>query len=159
IISQEAGKVVEVDRNGNVLSTLTIVGDADNPLSVPDQTMEGVTMDRDGNLYIVNENGGGDASHPQLWGYAPTTAPNQAPTAVALTNQVNSVAENTSTTSRLKVADIQITDDGLGTNNLTVSGADAQYFEADSTGLYIKAGTVLDFETKVNYAVTVNVDD
>ncbi len=159
IISQEAGKVVEVDRDGTVLSTLNIVGDPDNPLSVPDQTMEGVTMDRDGNLYIVNENGGGDASHPQLWVYARTDAANQAPTAIVLANQVNSVAENTNTASRLKVADVQITDDGLGTNNLTVSGADAQYFEADSTGLYIKAGTVLDFETKNSYAVTVNVDD
>jgi len=159
IISQEAGKVVEVDRNGNVLSTLNIVGDPDNPLSVPDQTMEGVTMDRDGNLYIVTENGGGDASHPQLWVYAPTTATNQAPTAIALTSQVNSVAENTNTASRLKVANVQIADDGLGTNTLTVSGADAQFFEVDGTGLYIKAGTALDFESKSSYAVTVNVDD
>ena len=45
---------------------------------------EGVTMDRDGNLYVVNENGGGDTNHPQLWVYAPSTVPNQAPTGVAL---------------------------------------------------------------------------
>ena len=29
-------------------------------------------MDRDGYLYVVNENGGGDAEHPQLWVYAPS---------------------------------------------------------------------------------------
>ena len=29
-------------------------------------------MDDDGNLYVVNENGGGDANHPQLWVYAPS---------------------------------------------------------------------------------------
>ena len=42
-------------------------------------TMEGVTMDRDGILYVVNENGGGDANHPQLWVYAHSDAPNLAP--------------------------------------------------------------------------------
>ena len=57
------------------------------------------------------------------------------------------------------MADVAITDDGLGTNNLTVTGADASFFEVDSNGLYIKAGTVLDFETKTSYGVTVNVDD
>jgi uncharacterized protein YjiK len=159
IISQESGKIVNVDRSGVVSSSLTIVGDPGNPLSVPDQTHEGVTMDNDGNLYTVSEDGGGDVDHPQLWVYAPSTATNQAPTAVALTHQVTSVAENTSTVSRLKVADVAVTDDGLGTNNLTVSGPDASSFEVDSTGLYIKAGTALDFETKSSYSVTVNVDD
>ena len=40
-----------------------------------------------------------------------------------------------------------------------MTGPDAALFEVDSTGLYIKAGTVLDFETKTSYSVTVNVDD
>ena len=48
---------------------------------VPDMTMEGVAMDRDGVLYVVNENGGGDANHPQLWVYAHTDAQNFAPMA------------------------------------------------------------------------------
>src|SRR5262249_26102386 len=69
IISQESGKVVDVDRSGTIYSTLTITSDPGNPLSVPDQTDEGVTMDSDGNLYIVNEAGGGDSNHPQLWVY------------------------------------------------------------------------------------------
>ena len=85
--------------------------------------------------------------------------PNQAPTALALNNQVTSINENSSTTVRIKVADVVVTDDGIGTNNFTVTGADAAFFEADSNGLYIKAGTILDFETKSSYAVTVNVDD
>ena len=59
VLSQEAGKIVNVDRAGNVLSTLNITGDPDNPLTVPDMTMEGVAMDKDGFLYVVNENGGG----------------------------------------------------------------------------------------------------
>ena len=74
IISQQSGKIVNVSRSGQVESTLTIA-DAAAPLSVPDETHEGVTMDRDGTIYTVNENGGGDSSHPQLWVYAPTAAP------------------------------------------------------------------------------------
>ncbi len=159
IISQESGKIVEVDRSGNVYSALTITADPGNPLSVPDQTHEGVTMDRAGNLYVVSENGGGDSDHPQLWVYARSTATNLAPTALVLSNQVNSLPENSSTAARIKVADVSVTDDGLGTNNLSLTGADANFFQVDSTGLYIKAGTVLDFETKASYAVTVNVDD
>ncbi|MDZ8054512.1 MAG: SdiA-regulated domain-containing protein [Aulosira sp. ZfuVER01] len=159
ILSQESGKIVNIDRSGNIQSSLTIIGDPDNPLSVTDQTNEGLTMDRNGILYVVNENGGGDANHPQLWVYAPSSVPNQAPTAIALKNQVNAIAENTSTTTRIKVADIAITDDGLGSNNLTVTGSDANFFEVDSTGLYIKAGTVLDYETKTSYSININVDD
>ena len=159
ILSQESGKIVEIDRSGNVVSSLTIVSDPGNPLSVPDQQHEGLTMDRDGNLYVVSENGGGDIDHPQLWVYTQSVAVNQAPSAVLLNNPVSAIAENTSTATRLKVADVAVTDDGLGTNTLAVTGADANAFEVDSSGLYIKAGTVLDYETKTSYSVTVTVDD
>src|SRR4029077_323447 len=74
IISQESGEIINVDRAGKVFSKLTIVADPGSPLSVADMTMEGVTMDRDGVLYVVNENGGGDANHPQLWVYAHSSA-------------------------------------------------------------------------------------
>ncbi|MFP6669389.1 MAG: FG-GAP-like repeat-containing protein, partial [Pirellulales bacterium] len=53
---------------------------------------------------------------------------NEAP-AVALTNVVNSLAENADTSAAIKVADIAIGDDALGTNNLSLSGADAAAFE------------------------------
>ena len=86
-------------------------------------------------------------------------AVNHAPTALALDNQITSIAENASTAARIKVADVAITDDSNGTNTLSVSGVDAAFFEVDSSGLYLKAGTALDFETKPSYAVTVNVDD
>ena len=52
-----------------------------------------------------------------------------------------------------------MTDDGIGTNQFAVSGADAASFEVDSTGLYLKAGTTVDFETKNGYSVVVEVDD
>ena len=159
VLSQASGQIVEVDRAGNVFSSLTIVSNPGNPLSVPDQQHEGLTIDKDGILYVTSENGGGDINHPQLWVYAPSTVPNQAPTAVTLTSPIVAIAENTSTAARLKVAGIAVADDGLGTNNLTVTGADASFFEVDSNGLYIKAGTTLDYETKTSYSVTVNVND
>ncbi|MEP0925408.1 cadherin-like domain-containing protein [Leptolyngbya sp. ST-U4] len=85
--------------------------------------------------------------------------PNQAPTAVIFTNTITTLVENTSTTSRIKVADIGITDDEVGTNALSLSGTDASFFEIDGSALYLKADTSLDFEAKASYAVTVNVDD
>ncbi len=159
VLSQESGQLVLVNRSGIVASRLTIVSDPGNPLDVVAQQHEGVTVGPDGTIYIVSENGGGDFDHPQLWVYRPSLVPNQAPTAITLANATTAILENTSTAARIKVADIVITDDSIGTNNLTVTGADAAAFEVDSTGLYIRAGTLLDFETKASYSVTVNVDD
>jgi uncharacterized protein YjiK len=160
VISQESGQVIHVDRSGTVSSRLTIVADQGSPLSVPDMTMEGLTMDRDGFLFIVNENGGGDSVHPQLWVYASsTTLPNLPPTGVTLLNQLNSLPENTSTAAAVRVADISIADDGVGTNNLSLTGLDASSFQVIGTALFLKAGTVLNSVSKPNYSVTVNVDD
>jgi uncharacterized protein YjiK len=159
VISQESGQIVNIDRFGAVSSRLTIVADPGSPLSVPDMTMEGVTMDRDGNLYVVNENGGGDANHPQLWVYAHSDAPNLAPTAVVLNNAVTSIPENTSTAAPIKLADIAVVDDGLGANNLTVIGPDAGSFQITGTALFLKAGTPLNAASKSTYRVTVRVDD
>ncbi|MBB3860679.1 uncharacterized protein YjiK [Novosphingobium hassiacum] len=159
ILSQESGKIVEVDRSGTVLSTLTLQSDPGNPLNIAAQGHEGISMGPDGTIYVVSENGGGDADHPQLWVYKPSNGINAAPTDISLVNQTNALLENTSTATRVKVADVQVTDDGLGTNALSVSGADAAFFEVDSTGLYVKAGTTIDYETKTSYNVTVNVDD
>ena len=159
VSSQEDAKIINTDRAGNISSSLTIVSDPGNPLTAAAQQHEGLTMDRNKFLYVVSENGGGDFDHPQLWVYAPSSVPNQAPTAVTLNNKLDSVLENTSTTSRLKVADIFITDDGIGTNNISISGPDAAFFEIIGFALYIKAGTVLDYETKTSYNITISVDD
>lgn len=159
LLSQEDGKVVNIDRTGSIHSMLTIQTDAGNPLTVAGQQHEGITMDRSGNIYIVNENGGGGIDYPQLWVYAPTTAANQTPTLVAVENAFNPVLENTSTANPLKIADIVVTDDGLGTNTLSLSGTDSAFFELSGTALYLKAGTVLDYETKTSYSITISVDD
>jgi hypothetical protein len=84
---------------------------------------------------------------------------NLAPTAITLQNVTSAIDENTSTVARIKVANVAVSDDGKGFNALGLTGADAAKFEVDATGLYLKAGTILDFETKTSYAVTVTVND
>jgi uncharacterized protein YjiK len=159
VLGQEDARVVNVSRTGVIHSTLQIVTDPGNPLTPGAQQHEGITMDRSGIIYVVNENGGGGIEFPQLWVYAPATAANQAPTAVALNNTLSSIIENTNTASPIKLGDIVVTDDGLGTNTFSLTGANAASFEITGTALYLKAGVVLDFETQTSYAVTVNVDD
>ena len=159
VLSQEDGRIVEVTRSGELVGTLTIRTDLGNPLSVADQQHEGLAMDDAGNLYVVSENGGGDFDHPQLWVYAPSTTPNAAPTALTLQNALIQIEENSDTTARLELAEIVITDDGLGDNVIALSGADAGAFEVEGGVLYLKPGTKLDFETQAAYSVDLTVDD
>jgi hypothetical protein len=83
---------------------------------------------------------------------------NNPPTAVSLANAIGGLAENTPVGTGIKVGDITITDDGLGTNNLSLSGADAGSFTINGLELFY-TGASPDFETKNQYNVTVNVDD
>ncbi len=85
---------------------------------------------------------------------------NEAPT-ITLTPVVTTIAEDTDTSSgSIKVADISITDDGTGTNDLSLSGDDAAMFEiVGGNELHLKAGVTLDFETNPSLDVTVRVDD
>ena len=69
LLSQESGRVVEVDRSGIVQSSLAIIRDADTLLPVLEQGFEGITMDDDGLLYLVAEAAGGNSNRPQLWVY------------------------------------------------------------------------------------------
>jgi protocadherin Fat 4 len=89
--------------------------------------------------------------------------PNEAPTAIVLSNVISSIDENTDTTSSIKIADISVTDDTYGTNVLSLSGSDASSFEiVDNAGnleLHLRAGEMLDFEAQMSFDVTVNVDD
>jgi streptogramin lyase len=84
---------------------------------------------------------------------------NEAPTALALTNTTTSLAENSSTASRIQVAEIDVSDDALGSEILGLTGADSARFELDGNRLYLRSGTTLDFETQSRYDVRVTVDD
>ena len=88
-----------------------------------------------------------------------TDVENEAPTAVAIDSTIASIAEGASTAARIKVGDITVTDDALGTNTLTLTGDDAGLFEIDGMELFLRAGVTLDFETKSSYSVAVTADD
>jgi uncharacterized protein YjiK len=159
VISQESGEVVNITRSGHVNSRLAELAEPSDTISVPEMTNEGVTMDQNGTIYIVDEDGGGSAEHPQMWVYEPTTQADAAPSAVTLGSEVNALPEST-TGARVQVATVTVTDpDGFGENNLTVTGPDASAFEVDHNGLYLKAGTELKASVKPEYEVSVQVDD
>lgn len=86
-------------------------------------------------------------------------ATNLPPTAVSLTNAIGSLAENTPLPSALKLADIQISDDGRGSTTLSLLGPDQGLFELQGQALVLKAGTSLDFEQKPSLSVTVQAAD
>ena len=86
------------------------------------------------------------------------TDANEAPS-VTLANTTTTLAEDATTSPRAKVADIVITDDALGTNDLTLAGVDAALFEIEGTELFLVNGATLDFETNPTLNVTVRVDD
>ena len=86
------------------------------------------------------------------------TDSNEAPT-VALAGLPAGLPEDTDTATRVKVADIVVTDDLAGVNMLALTGADAALFEIDGLELFLKAGTALDFETNPVLDVAVTVDD
>lgn len=86
-------------------------------------------------------------------------AVNRPPSGVSLTDAVTSLAENTTLTDDLKLADIVISDDGRGSNTLSLGGPDAGSFRLQGLELFLRAGTPLNFEQKASLAVTVQVAD
>ena len=113
--------------------------------------------------YNINVN----VADPDLTTSTPISAPftltltdiNEPPTALELTDVITSLDEKSDTTQPIKLADIVITDDALGSNIITLSGDDAAVFEVSGNALFLKAGTSLDFEAKSSYDIIINVAD
>lgn len=87
---------------------------------------------------------------------------NEAPTAVTLNNVVSTLAENSAVGSGIKVADVAIVDDALGSNAYLLTGSDAASFElraAGGTTSLFYTGASPDFETKALYTVAVGARD
>ncbi len=83
---------------------------------------------------------------------------NEAPS-LHLNNVITTLAEDTDTTAAVKVADIVVFDDALGTNIVGLAGDDAGLFMVTGSQLFIKAGTVLDFETDAQLDVSIEAED
>ncbi|TWU49211.1 DUF4347 domain-containing protein [Rubripirellula reticaptiva] len=83
---------------------------------------------------------------------------NEAPS-ISLTPIVTNLDENTDTSTAIVIATIVISDDGLGSETLTLSGDDAASFEIVGNELRLIANASLDFETNDSLDVTVSIDD
>jgi len=90
-------------------------------------------------------------------------ATNEAPT-VSLVSALTSLPEDTDTSaSSVKIADIVIMDDGVGDNQLSLTGDDASLFEIVQTTngpeLHLREGAVLSAQSNPSLDVNVVVDD
>ncbi len=84
---------------------------------------------------------------------------NEAPTDVRFSNSINQIAETNQASAGQVLSNINITDDGIGTNVITLLGNDANAFEVVDNQLRLKSGTILDFEAKPFFQTTVRVSD
>lgn len=106
------------------------------------------------------EDGNEDGSAPIASVFSLAVAQiNDAPSSVSLSGATTNILETASTASAVKIADILVSDDSLGTNNFGLIGADASFFEIIGSELFLKSGTKLDYEAKTAYHVAVTVDD
>jgi subtilase family serine protease len=111
-----------------------------------------VAKDQAGNLQIV------PAEAQSTTTVQSTT--NQPPVSISLLDSIAALPENFSTAVRTKLADIQIIDDGIGFNHVSLSGFDAASFEVDGDALYLRPGVILDYESgKILFSIVVDVDD
>ncbi|MFN7737451.1 MAG: cadherin domain-containing protein [Pirellula sp.] len=85
---------------------------------------------------------------------------NEKPTGLQFNNVVNPLPETTVVSTAVRVANIQVTDDALGNNVLSLANSlDSANFSIVGTELRFRSVTPLDFETKSLYRVVVQVDD
>ena len=74
---------------------------------------------------------------------------------IQLIRVVNTIPESTSTAGRIRVADILVTPSTDERYELTLSGPDTAHFEVLETGLYLRPGTLLDFETQSRFEIAI----
>ncbi|GAB5513224.1 MAG: DUF4347 domain-containing protein [Rhodopirellula baltica] len=159
---------VTLTDDGIGTNTYSLTGDDANLFELRDSDTklylkDGVSLDFDTNSVLdvtvsVDDNTVGGTPDDSASFSMTVTDVNSAPV-VSLSQSGASLAESTATGSRIKMADINVTDDGTGTNVLSLSGDDANLFEIVGTELFWKGDTPLDFETQPTLDVTVNVDD
>lgn len=84
---------------------------------------------------------------------------NEPPTAIQLPQNFGTLADFVRTSVAVKLADITVVDDELGTNTLSLTGPDAGYFSLKGRELFLRAGISLNRVAKPTYNFTINVDD
>ena len=70
------------------------------------------------------------------------------------------LVERTTVTGDVRVGQVVVTDDGFGTNSIALSGGDAARFFVDAAGVvFLRPGTVPDFDDQTAFTFRVQVDD
>lgn len=81
------------------------------------------------------------------------------PASIELSAQLTVIAENSEIATPLRVSEISVTDDGVGVNELRLSGADADKFELIGSELFLRSDVQLDHEQLSELRVNVEVID
>jgi hypothetical protein len=152
-------QLVVVDRNDGSYQVLSQIGGslADDAAFSPVFSPTGKHIAF--SSQAVNLQGGNPSPDMFMQLYlAQNTSYNEAPTALVFVNTVASIEENVFIGTGIRVANMEVTDDELGTNTLTLTGSDANSFEIRSGSLYY-TGASPDFETKTSYTVDVSAKD
>ena len=154
------GNVTVTDPDGGDSHTITVsdtrfeivsgqlklkAGQQINPIAEPTVTMDLTATDSSGASRVVST--------------TLTTIDINTSPALSITTITSSVSENTPIGTAIHVASISISDDGIGTNNLTLTGLNAGLFELIGQDLYLRAGAGFDHETAATIDVTIEVDD
>lgn len=83
---------------------------------------------------------------------------NEAPT-LEIVELVNELSEDTPAPATIKLADLVVSDDGVGVTVLELIGGDIASFEIRDSALFLRETVSLDFETTASLTVEVGVDD
>src|SRR5262249_14787587 len=106
--------------------------------------------------FTVSNNAGGTISYSTF--DVAITPVNHPPSTISLLSPSVTLPENTANAAGLLLINFSVTDDGIGTNTLSLCGPDAASFSIQGSSLWLRPGVALDSETKNVYNVTVNVD-
>jgi len=107
------------------------------------------------------------AQDPDLVGGAPLTTElnlqildvNEPPSSLSLINRVDAIDEQPPLAERLRIADLVIEDDALGSVVVSIAGPDSSSFEIIDQSLYLRPGVRIDHESKSLYRVSLTVLD
>lgn len=80
---------------------------------------------------------------------------NEAPSNLAYSSLVTDFDETADTSGAIKVGSFSYDDDALGTETITLTGADASLFSIVGTDIFLNAGATLDFEANPVLDVTI----
>ena len=85
--------------------------------------------------------------------------PNLPPTCLSLVNVVPALPEDACLDGRVRIATIEITDDGFGTNAIQFTGEDVDSIELIGSDIFVKKGANLNYEDKEFLSFGIVVDD